>query len=134
MYIQLEVSNDEVLALQSQARTSGEKEHHWSEELSQTSAQLHLAKERVEQLEREGRDKSKSIEELKLKLASAQRIQHFHEQEVSLSLSLCPSLSPSLSFFPPPLSELSYTSNQYSCVKMQIVVTGRDHCPYISFF
>lgn len=82
-----------MLALQSQVRTSGEKEHHWSEELSQTSAQLHLARERADQLEKEGREKNKTIEELKLKLASAQRIQHFHEQEVSLSLSLCMSLS-----------------------------------------
>ena len=71
-------------------RTSGEKEHHWSEELSQTSAQLHLSRERAEQLERDGTEKNKTIEELKLKLASAQRIQHFHEQEVSLSLSLSP--------------------------------------------
>ena len=95
-------------------RTTGEKEHHWSEELSQTAAQLQLAREKAEQLERDGREKSKTIEELKLKLASAQRLQHFHEQEVS---QWCFSLSLSLSLSLPPQ-----------------VVTGQDHCRYISFF
>ena len=119
MHMQLEVSNDEVLALQSQARTSGEKEHHWSEELSQTSAQLHLAKERAEQLEREGREKSKNIEELKLKLVSAQRIQHFHEQEVS-QISL--SLSLFLFLHPHPFIRIILRSRSRTCTCVTCIV------------
>ena len=80
---QLELSNDELLSLQSQVRTSQEKEHHWNQELSQTSADLQLSKEKMKQLEGELREKERTVEELRLKLASAQRLQQLHEREVS---------------------------------------------------
>ena len=72
-----------MLSLQSQVRTTQEKDHHWGQELSHTSAELQLAQEKARQMETEMREKGKTIEELKSKLASVQRLQHFHEQEVS---------------------------------------------------
>ena len=80
--IQLEVSKDECLSLQSLSRTSQEKEHHWSRELSQTSAQLRLAQERVEQLEREARGREGAVRELQVKLESAQCTQAARQEEV----------------------------------------------------
>lgn len=80
--IQLEVSKDDCLSLQSLSRTSQEKEHHWSRELSQTSTQLRLAQERVEQLERDARGREGTVRELQVKLESAQRIQAVRQEEV----------------------------------------------------
>ena len=81
--LQLELSNDEILSLQSQVRTCQEKEHHWSQELSQTSTDLQLGREKAKQLEAELREKERMVDELKLKLTSAQRLQQLHEREVS---------------------------------------------------
>ena len=77
------MSQDEILASQSTALLTKEKEHHWSTELSQAAAEVQLYKERVSRLEGEVKERNQMVDELRNKLDVAQHRQEINSEEVS---------------------------------------------------
>lgn len=63
-------------------RTTREKDHQWSSELSRCASELQLHQERVRRLEREVKEKQREVDGLRTELETTQRVHHITQQEV----------------------------------------------------
>jgi len=63
-------------------RTTREKDHQWSSELSHCASELQLHQERVRRLEREVKEKQREVDGLRTELETTQRMHHITQQEV----------------------------------------------------
>lgn len=79
--MQLEVAEEENAALHAEVEAAGKKERHWSLEITQLTAELQLAREKMGQLEREGVG-------LKAELHRVQQELHDAQREVQIVMSL----------------------------------------------
>ena len=87
--VQLEVTQDECLSLQSQTRSTAQQENHWSCELSNASSQLRLAEDRVAVLEQDRVSKESRVIELEARLEAAQMISAAKLTEVCVMTYVC---------------------------------------------
>lgn len=71
--MQLEVAEEENAVLHAEVEATGKKERHWSLEITQLTAELQLAREKMGQLEREGVGLKSELHRVQQELRDAQR-------------------------------------------------------------